>query len=71
MECSECDRLRSEHERLKRAYASAINILTARFDITPAAEYIRLRAIADEARIDSEVARLELEQHKRIHSKAN
>ena len=61
----------SEYERLERAYASAINTLTARSDIAPLAEYIRLRTVADEARIDSELARLELEEHKRIHSKAN
>ena len=34
-------------------------------------EYSRLRTAADEARIDCKVARLDLEQHKRIHMKAN
>jgi hypothetical protein len=71
MECGECNRLRLEYERLERAYASAIDTLTTRSAIAPVAEYIRLRTFADEARLDSEVARLELEQHKRIHAKAN
>ncbi len=71
MGCGECDRLRAEHERVERAYASAIEVLAARSGISAAVEYTRLRAIADKARIDLEVARLELERHKRIHSKAN
>ena len=71
MECDECDRLRAEHERLERAYASAIEVLAARSGISSAAEYTKLRAVADEARIDSEGSRLELERHKRIHSKAS
>jgi hypothetical protein len=71
MECGQCDRLRLEYERLERAYAAAIDTLTTRSDTAPAAEYIRLRTFADDARLDSEVARLELEKHKRIHSRAN
>jgi hypothetical protein len=70
-ECGQCDRLRSEYERLERAYAFAINNLAARSGTAPLTEYTRLRVIADEARIDSEVARLELEKDKRIHFKAN
>jgi len=68
MECSECNRLTDEFGRLERAYATAVGVLTAS---AHADEYARLRVAADEARIDSEVARLELEQHKRKHAKAN
>jgi len=71
MVCSECNRLLAEYERLEADYAMAIQTLGARRDIAVASEYLRLRTAADEARVDCEVARLELEQHKRIHSKAN
>ena len=71
MECSECAGLRAEYERLERAYATAIDALAANVGIVRAGEYTWLRAAADEARSDSEVARLELEKHKRIHAKAN
>jgi hypothetical protein len=69
--CSECDRLLVEYERLEGDYATSIQTLGARRDTAIASEYIRLRTAADEARIDCEVARLALEQHKRIHTKAN
>jgi len=71
MRCSECDRMLAEYERLEGDYATAIQTLGARRDTAIASEYIRLRTAADEARIDCEVARLELERHKRIHAKAN
>jgi hypothetical protein len=71
MECPDCARLRAEFERLERSYAMAVDALSANVGITRAAEYTWLRAAADEARIDSEVARLALEQHRRVHAKAN
>jgi len=71
MRCLECDRLLAEYEKLETDYATTVQTLGARRDIASASEYIRLRTAADEARIDCEVARLELEQHKRIHAKAN
>jgi len=69
--CTECDRLQAEHARLEQAYATAVNTMNGRIETLAASEYMRLRAAAEEVRIDSEVARLELEQHKRVHSKAN
>ena len=71
MRCPECDRLLAAYERLEGDYATAIQTLGSRRDTAAAPEYIRLRTAADEARIDCEVARLEMEQHKRVHSKAN
>jgi len=68
---TECDRLLAEYERLKSDYATAVQTLGSRRDTTVAPGYIGLRTAADEARIDCEVARLEFEQHKRIHAKAN
>jgi len=54
-----------------RAYARAVDALAANAGIVRAAEYTWLRAAADEARSDSEVARLEMERHKQRHAKAN
>ena len=71
MRCPECDRLLAEYERLEGDYATAIQTLGARRSRAVASEYIRLRTADDEARVDCEVARLELEQHKRIHGRAN
>jgi hypothetical protein len=71
MNCVECDRLRGEYERLLLAYASAVNLLNGRSGTAIAFEYMRLRTDAGEARIDCEIARLELERHKRVDAKTN
>jgi hypothetical protein len=59
MNCCECRRLHAEYERLESEYAAA------------AAEFVRLKAIADQARIRCEAVLQELELHKLIHTKAN
>lgn len=52
-------------------YGQAILAMaTARESAMPN-EYPRLRRIADEKRIDSEMARLQLRMHIQVHSKAN
>jgi hypothetical protein len=71
MNCVECDQLRDEYERLALAHASTVSLLNSSSGSAIAFEYMRLRTDADEARIDSEIARLELEQHKRVEAKAN
>lgn len=71
MNCPECARLLDEYETLERAHATAVGRVAASAQSDNAREYQRLRARADEARLDSEVARLELEQHRRRHAKAN
>jgi hypothetical protein len=68
MDCAECDRLRSECERLEQAYAAAINTLNSRVGNAPSFEYIELSTAVNEARIDSEIARTELEQHRLVHT---
>lgn len=67
MRCPECDRLITEYERLESGYATALQRLDDLRDTVVASEYIRLRTAADEAGIDCEIARLELERHRRIH----
>jgi hypothetical protein len=51
--------------------ANMVKTLSDRIETLSAREYMRLRAAADEARLDSEIARTELEQHKRIHTRDN
>jgi hypothetical protein len=71
MDCIECDRLSRECARLELAHADAVKTLLDRIDTLSAAENTRLREIAVEVRIDSEIAHTELEQHQRIHAKAS
>ena len=65
------NRFAAEYQRVQQHYASAVNLLNASISGSEVREYMKLRAAADEARIDAEVARLELEKHQRIHRKAN
>jgi hypothetical protein len=71
MKCAECARHLAEFERLERAYAAAIYALISIRETTTRSEYPRLRRLDNEARLDAEMARLELIKHKWIHSKAN
>jgi hypothetical protein len=59
MNCRECARLHAEYERLESEYAHA------------AAEFVRLKAAADQARIRCEAVLQELERHQLIHTKTN
>jgi hypothetical protein len=60
-----------EYESLERIYATAIQALAARRGTVDSQEYAFLRKAADEARLEAELARLGLEKHKRVHTKAN
>ena len=71
MKCAECTRRLAEFERLERAYADAINTLTVRSETALPSEYTRLRRLANEARLNAEMARLDLIKHKWLHSKPN
>jgi hypothetical protein len=63
--------LTSDYERLRQLHAEADHQLAAVAGTPDLREYINLRKAAAEARIDSELARLALEQHRRRHSQAN
>lgn len=67
MDCAECDRLRAECERLEHAYAAAINTLNSRVGNAPSFEYIELSTAVHDARINSEIAGTEFEQHRLVH----
>jgi len=64
--CAECTRLFEEYERLDRIYASA-HMAMIHASVGPAANYNETKAMASNAHLDSEAARLELDQHRRSH----
>lgn len=61
----------AEHERLKRLYATAVELLFATGYLIADAEHKKLKNSIEEARVQSEIARRELDQHRLfVHSKA-
>jgi hypothetical protein len=67
MPCSECDRLMAMHYELNRKWTTAVKARIECAADTSAADYTELRTGADEAWLDSESARLEVDQHKQRH----
>lgn len=65
--CDIKDQLSAEYARRLRTSVNAERSLQLRVETASPAEYRKLKKIADESRIDSEVARLELEQHTTRH----
>jgi hypothetical protein len=63
--CAECGRLRSEARLRAQAYELALHAL--RVPPTLSVEYNELQAAADEARINFQLARVELAEHQRQH----
>lgn len=71
MDCPECARLIAEHKRLKRSYAAAVEVLFATGYLVADAEHKKLRNSIEEARVQSEIAGRELDEHRLfVHSKA-
>jgi hypothetical protein len=68
--CPECARLNSELERRERAHASARFLLSTVLE-SNIDTFNLVNAAARDARLDCEMARLELENHRRAHVKAN
>jgi len=63
-------RLKADYEHLKRAYGVAVSRLFATGYQATDAEYKMLRMATEDARIDLETARLELEKHTRTQPSA-
>jgi hypothetical protein len=71
MDCPECARLMAEHQRLKRLYARAVDLLFATGYQATDAEHRKMKNSIDEARVQSDIARLELDKHRLfLHSRA-
>jgi hypothetical protein len=67
MPCPECERLLAEYERLESLKTAAVHALYA--GPLPGGEFANRKAAADKAKLDAEIVRLELEHHRRIHSR--
>jgi hypothetical protein len=65
--CVECARLRADSERLERMCAEAGDRFLCSAESASASRYNALRIASDEAQIDLQLARLQLEQHQRRH----
>ena len=66
--CSEETRLRHEYRAAVSDFRRIVEFLNARIGVISKAEYERLRRSAEQARLRSERARNELEQHLDRHS---
>jgi hypothetical protein len=72
MGCDECFRLLGAHERLRADLAVAKQRLQEAITLRlPPAKYQTLLKAATDALVEADLARTELEQHKRIHTQAN
>jgi hypothetical protein len=69
LNCSDCTWLTNEYERLERVRLIAAQTLTTRGLAGSARDYIALHAAADEARMNSGNALLELQRHWGVHRK--
>jgi hypothetical protein len=67
MDCLTCEQLTAEFERLERRCAEARARMSELYNAPDAREYNRAKVQANEAWLDSEVARIELEKHERTH----
>jgi hypothetical protein len=65
--CEEKTRLAMEYEAATSAFSEAVKELHRKIGTPPREEYRRLERISSEARVNSEQARLELEQHIATH----
>lgn len=71
MACQECSRLIDELEISLRKLSSARIGMKAADESADITTYQNLRVLASDSRIDSELARMVLEKHRRVHSAAN
>jgi hypothetical protein len=67
MHCANCERLRGEHERLKRLQESAVDQLNAAVGKSDTAQFMRLKTMADEASLDVDLVETEILQHQEKH----
>ena len=71
MECPVCRSLEAEHARLQKILIGADHRFSTCQKTRSVREYESSQVAASDARLEEEIARLELERHRRIHSSAN
>jgi hypothetical protein len=67
MACEEKQRLLAEYQVTTQKFADAVSELHRKIGTSPLPEYQGLQRAADEARLESEQARLALERHVALH----
>lgn len=67
MGCDACERLKARLVGRERALAAATALMNMGAPHMNSEEQIRLRARAQDAKVDVELAQMELEQHERSH----
>ena len=68
MDCLTCEQLQAESERLRERYYEARAYLDSIAGTSKLAAYTRARTEANNAWIEAEVARIELDRHQRTHA---
>ena len=63
VECSERDRLSALYEEFTSEYLRTIHVLNERLAVMPKEQYAAMRRAAEQARIQSEQTRVDLEKH--------
>ena len=71
MACELCDRLTTEIAVREQRYAASRGRLASKAEDQGSAAYRKLELDCDDARIDLEMARLELEKHQNEHAWAS
>jgi hypothetical protein len=67
--CIECQRLEAHGESLARAHVETRDLFLCNAEKANTSEYQALRTACEETHIDSELARLQFERHRRGHRK--
>lgn len=67
MTCEEKTRLATEYDTTTAKFSEAVRELRRKAGTSPKDEYDRLERVCNEARMKSEQARLDLEQHVAAH----
>jgi|HubBroStandDraft_1064217.scaffolds.fasta_scaffold1219088_1 hypothetical protein len=71
MDCARCEHLESELGRLGRTHAEKAGTLLESGDGVRGGKHRSLRIAESDSRLNLEIARAELNQHKRNHPKEN
>jgi hypothetical protein len=69
MDCAECERLRVERELRKRACELANLNLSAAATSADRGQFMILKTLADEAKVDLDLVDAEIMQHRTGHTK--
>ena len=67
VDCGERDRLSCLYQALTSEYLRTVTVLQERRGVMPKEDYIEIKLAAEQARLRSEQARIDLEQHCRQH----